>query len=191
MSVAERPVPSDNIKRRNWARLIRDILLLPPALLYVIIERVFWTGAQTLLRQAARIEAVASLQKKLEKLPVAVVLPLFLVPEIFSHIGGFWASVLLVKRQWVAAILVGIFIKGVATLMVVWIYQSSAPKLLSIRWFAWVHMQFLRGRDWVAQRIKPATDLALRLVRGNRSRIARRFTAIRKLLIARLGLHHK
>jgi hypothetical protein len=191
MNVAGRPVPSDNIKRRNWARLIRDILLLPPALLYVIVERVFWTGAQTLLRQAARIEAVASLQKKLAKLPVAVVLPLFLVPEIFSHIGGFWASVLLVKRQWVAAVLVGIFIKGLATLMVVWIYQSSAPTLLSVRWFAWVHMQFLRGRDWVAQRIKPATDFALRLVRGNRSRIARRFTAIRKLLIARLGLHHK
>jgi hypothetical protein len=191
MSVAERPTLSGNIKRRNWARLIRDILLLPPALLYVIIERVFWAGAQTLLRQAARIEAVEAIQKKLEKLPVAVVLPLFLVPEIFSHIGGFWASVLLIKQQWVAAILVGIFIKGMATLMVVWIYQSSAPTLLSVRWFAWVHMQFLRGRDWVAQRIKPATDLALRLVRGNRSRIARRFTAIRKLLIAKLGLHQK
>jgi hypothetical protein len=182
---------SGNIKRRNWARLIRDILLLPPALLYVIIERVFWAGAQTLLRQAARIGVVKATQEKLGKLPVAVVLPLFLVPEIFSHIGGFWASVLLVKEQWVAAVLVGIFIKGTATLMVVWIYQSSAPKLLSIRWFAWVHTQVLRGRDWVAQRIKPATDFALSLVRGNRSRIARRFIAIRKLLITRLGLHYK
>jgi hypothetical protein len=187
MSVTERPI----IKRRNWAQLIRDILLLIPALLYVIIERVFWAGAQTLLRQAARIGAVRAIQEKLEKLPVAVVLPLFLVPEIFSHIGGFWASVLLVKQQWAAAILVGIFVKGLATLMVVWIYQSSAPKLLSVRWFAWIHGQFLRGRDWVARQIKPATDFALRLVRGNGSRLARRFIAIRKVLIARLGLHQK
>jgi hypothetical protein len=133
--MTEQPPPllSGNLKRRNWGRLIRDILLLPPALLYVIIERVFWVGAKRLLRDAARIQSVQRLQTKLQKLPAPAILPMFLLPEIFSHIGGFWASDLLVRRQWVAAMLVGIFIKGTATLMEVWIYQSCEEKLLSVQ----------------------------------------------------------
>ncbi len=192
-AMTEQPPPllSGNLKRRNWGRLIRDILLLPPALLYVIIERVFWVGAKRLLRDAARIQSVQRLQTKLQKLPAPAILPMFLLPEIFSHIGGFWASDLLVRRQWVAAMLVGIFIKGTATLMEVWIYQSCEEKLLSIRWFAWLHLQFMRGRDWVAERMKPARDAVLALLRGSRSGLARRFAALRQVLAARLGLGRK
>jgi hypothetical protein len=176
------PILTGNLRRRNYGWLLRDILLLPPALLYVIVEEVFWRGAKTLLRQAARVPAIAALQHRVERLPAWAVLPLFLVPEVFSHIGGFWASYLLVRRAWVAALLVGIFIKGTATLAEVWIYLSCEPTLLSVRWFAWVHGQFRRGREWVAARMRPV----LELVRGRGSGVARRFVAIRRVIRARM-----
>jgi hypothetical protein len=176
-----------DIRRRRWGALARHILLLPPALIYVVIERVFWNGAKRLLRQASRIPAIATVQRKLETLPAWAVLPLFLVPEIFSHIGGFWASALLVQRKWVAAMLVGLFIKGAATLMEVWIYQSCEKTLLSVRWFAWVHGWAMRGRDWVYERMRPA----IRRVRGSRSGLARRFAALRGIIARRLGLAGK
>lgn len=176
-----------NIRRRRWGRVARDILLLPPALIYVVIEHVFWAGAKRLLRQAARLAFINHLQTRLARLPAAAVLPLFLIPEVFSHIGGFWATDLLVHHAWMAALLVGIFVKGSATLMTVWIYQSCAPALLSVRWFAWVHNQALRGRDWVAGRIRPARRLARRLISGSRSGVFRRFSAIRVALARRLS----
>jgi hypothetical protein len=180
-----------NIRRRRWDRVARDILLLPPALLYVIIERVFWRGAKRLLRQAARIPVVAEIQTSLVRLPVWAVLPLFLVPEFFSHVGGFWATDLLVQRRFLPAMMVGLFIKGTATLMEVWIYQSCEETLLSVRWFAWVHGQALKLRDWVFDRIRPLREIAARLVSGGSANIARRFAALRGVIARRLGLRRE
>jgi len=172
-----------NIRRRRWGRVARDTLLLPPALLYVIVEQVFWRGAKRLLRQTARIPAIATLQTGLEKLPAAVILPLFLIPECISHLGGFWASDLLVRRDFTGALLVGLFVKGTATLLEVWIYYSCEAKLLSIGWFAWIHGKFFELKDWVAGRTLPAR----RLIAGGRSGIARRFTSLRIVLARRMG----
>jgi hypothetical protein len=181
MSESPPPILTGNLKRRNYGWLLRDILLLPPAVLYVIVEEVFWRGAKALLRQAARVPAIATVQKRLERLPAWAVLPLFLVPEVFSHIGGFWASYLLVRRAWLAALLVGIFIKGTATVMEVWIYLSCEQTLLSVRWFAWLHGKFKRGRNWVVDRIRPM----LERVRRRSGGIARRFGAMRKFMRAK------
>jgi hypothetical protein len=180
-----------NIRRGRWGRVARDVLLLPPALLYVVVEHVFWAGAKRLLRQASRVRGIAAVQDGLEKLPAAAVLPMFIIPEIFSHVGGFWASDLLVRREWVAAFLVGLFVKGTATLLEVWIYQSCEKTLLSVTWFAWLHGKMLAGRDWVAARTRPVRDAARRLVAGGRSGLARRFAAIRSVLARRLGVARK
>ncbi len=191
MSDARRANRTSAAPRRRWARRLRDVLLLPPALLYVIIEEIFWNGATALLRRIARTWPVMAVQRRLMALPAAAVLPLFLVPEILSHIGGFWAAYLVTRGQWIAAMLAGIVIKGSATLMVVWIYQSCEPKLLSIRWFAIVHRQALRGRDWVLETVRPGRELALRLLRRGRAGIIRRFAAIRQVVAARLGFRRR
>ncbi len=191
MNGAEHPVSRDSVKRRNWRRATLDILLLPPALLYIVIEQVFWTGAKSLLRRAGRIKAVEAMRNRLEKLPPLAVLPLFLVPLAFSHAAGFYASDLLVRREWMAAISVAVFIKGTATLLEVWIYQTCEPRLLSIRWFAWTHGQFIYGRDWVSEQIRQVINFALRLIHGSRSAVPKRFTAMIKLLTSRLGLSAK
>jgi hypothetical protein len=191
VSESEPKILEPNIKRRRWDSLARDILLLPPALAYVIVERVFWRGAKRLLRQAARVPAVAEMQTGLVRLPVWAVLPLFLVPEFFSHVGGFWATDLLVQRKFLPAMMVGLFIKGTATLMEVWIYQSCEKTLLSVRWFAWVHRQALSFRDWVFGRIRPVLLKASSLVKGGSSGLARRFSALRGVIARRLGLRRE
>lgn len=168
----------------RWGRMLRNAVLLPPALLYVIVEHVFWAGATRLLKQASQAKVIAALQRLLKQLPAAAVLPMFLVPEILSHIGGFWASALLVRRHWVAAGMVGLFVKGGATLLEVWIYQSCQNTLLSVKWFARLHGFFLRGRDWVAERMKPMW----RLIAGGRSGIAKQFAALRGVMARRLGV---
>jgi hypothetical protein len=177
--------------RPRWRRILMNILLLPPALLYVIIENVFWAGAKGLLYEAAKVPVVGALQRGLERLPAAAVLPLFLIPEILSHLGGLWATVLLVQRKFFLAFMVGLFIKGIATLMTVWIYQSCTTALLSVKWFAWVHGKAMQGRDWVAERIKPARLLARRLIKTGRSSLTRRFRALRALIAQRLGVKRK
>lgn len=170
---------------------MRDALLLPPALLYVVVENVFWAGAKRLLREVSRVAFVEKIHSGVKRLPPSAVLPLFLIPEVLSHVGGFWASALLVQRHWFGAFLVGLFIKGGATLAEVWIYQSCERTLLSVRWFAWLHGQMMRGRDWVYQKTRPARALARRLVAGGRSGQGRRFAALRGLLARRLGMARK
>jgi hypothetical protein len=174
-------------RRRRWGRIARDVLLLPPALLYVIIEQVFWRGAKRLLRQASHIPAIAALQARLETLPAAAILPLFLVPEILSHIGGFWASALLVQRHFLSALMVGLFVKGTATVIVVWIYQSCEAKLLTVTWFARSHHKFMQARDWVVERTGPARRFARWIIAGSRGGLTRRFSALRNLLARRIG----
>jgi hypothetical protein len=179
---------SGNIRRRNWGRVLRDILLLPPALLYIVIEHVFWAGAKATLGAASRLGFIHFLQGKLRRLPALAVLPLFLIPEIISHLGGIWATLLLVQRKLVAATLVGIFVKGIATVVTVWIYQNCEQALMTIGWFARLHAQVLRLRDWAALRTRRLRDHAAHLIALSRSRFTRRFSAIRLVLAARFGL---
>jgi hypothetical protein len=187
MSGAKPKILEPNIRRRRWGAIARDILLLPPALLYVVVEHIFWKSAQFLLQMAAKLAAVTAIQEKMARLPPAAVLPLFLLPEIFSHVGGFWATWLLAQRKFLLAILAGVVVKGIATLLAVWIYQSCKPALMSVKWFAWVHEKAGRGKDWVAERIKPAR----RLLKRSRSGVIRRFLAMRSRLSRRLGLARK
>jgi hypothetical protein len=191
MNVSPPELAQTRRQRPRWRRIFVNVLLLPPALLYVIVEHVFWAGAKTLLREAAKTRVLNTLQQRVQKLPAAAVLPLFLIPEIFSHLGGIWATVLLVRRKYLAAMFAGLFIKGFATLLTVWIYQSCAPALLSVAWFARLHAKILQGRDWLAERTKPARLFARRIAANSRSGITRRFRALRALIAARLGVAKK
>lgn len=188
MRGTERSFLSGNMRRRNWGRVVRDILLLPPALLYILVEHVFWAGAKAVLEAASRLDSVRFLQRRIRRLPPWAVLPLFLVPELVSHLGGLWATVLLVERKFALATLVGVFVKGLATVATVWIYQNCEPALLRIRWFARAHAEAMRVRDWVEKRTRRMRALALQQVDRNRSRLARRFSALRLVLAAKLGL---
>jgi len=178
--------------RSRWPVWLMDAVLLPPALLVAIVEDVLWAGARAILRTAARWRPVRLLQMQLARLPPAAVLPLFLIPEAISHLGGLWATVLLVERHVVAAVVVAVLVKGTTTLLAVWIYQTCERTLLRVAWFARVHGAVMRARDWALAQIAPlrarlrlwVVHLRARTRQGS-GRLFRRFRALRAVIAGR------
>ncbi len=155
-----------------------DLVLFLPALVYVLSEHVLWAGARTLLHGLGRLAAVKAAQAWLGLLPPFAALPVFLVPEVFSHLSELWAAVLLARGHLLAASLAASLGKGAATVILVWIYQACEPALLRIPWFARAHHAFLKGRARGLARTRPLRDAALarlRLTGVGPGAVARRF----------------
>ncbi|MDD2878251.1 MAG: hypothetical protein PHT60_08720 [Acidiphilium sp.] len=173
-------------RRRRRQRSIENLLLLPLALILEFLDRVIWDGAKALLDLISRLPVVGQLRRFLQTLPPLIVVFLFLIPEAIDHLSGFWATVLLVKGNWLGATIVAVFIKGFAILLGLWIYQSCEASLMSVRWFAVVHDKVIVARDWVLERTRPIRErLWLASHTVERRRFARRLSAWR-LRIARL-----
>lgn len=177
-------------RRRRW-RLAEDALLLPLALLVELLERVVWNGTLALLDLISRAPPIARLRLFLQGLPPLIVVFLFLIPEAVDHLSGFWATMLLVKGNWVGATIIAVFVKGFAILLGIWIYQACEESLLSVRWFAVIHSWVIAAKNRVLARTAPIRTrlrLALRamVTRHGSRRLARRFAAWR-LRLARMA----
>ncbi len=62
--------------------------------------------------------------------------------------------------------MIAVLFKGVATLVLVWIYQACEPALLRVAWFARLHNAVLAARCWVLDRVKPLREAALHRLRA-------------------------
>ncbi|HTI03084.1 MAG TPA: hypothetical protein VL752_19220 [Acidisoma sp.] len=136
---------------RPPARRPRDTLLLPLALLLVLFELIL----QTIARLLRHFGPLRRLEALLATLPAWAIVPLFLIPEAMSHIGGFYAAYLLAHRKIVAATMVAVLVKGVGLVVALWIYQACRPALMTIGWFAWLHGKVGAARAWAMIRIGP------------------------------------
>jgi hypothetical protein len=181
---------------RLWRRLL-DAVLLPFALILVLTENVLWAGAKALLRGLNRLRFMRLLRVRIARLPVTYALPLFLIPNIVSHLFEIYAAVLLAEGYVQAAVTMEVLGKGLATLLVVWIYQACAPTLLQVPWFARVHHGALALRRRTLARVVPVwarlSGRARRVPGGTSVLVQRRFRALRRWLAATLGLrapHH-
>lgn len=141
--------------RNRYLQLLLDTLLIPIAVLIVLIEDVLWAGALALLRAMNDMAAVRAMRVHLERLPASIALPLFLVPETISHIAGAYATVLLAQGRIMSAIIVGGLVKGICTLLLVWIYQCCEETLMRVAWFARLHHWALAVRDWAFAQVGP------------------------------------
>ncbi len=167
-----------------------DLALFLPALVYVLSEHVLWAGARTLLHGLGRLAAVRAAQAWLGLLPPFAALPVFLVPELFSHASELWAAVLLARGHLLAASLAAILGKGVATVILVWIYQACEPALLRILWFARTHDAVLGWRARLLARTRPwreAVLARLHVTKVGPGAVARRFRRWRVRLAPHLG----
>jgi hypothetical protein len=177
------------IVRRTATNRLIDLLLLVPALLVVVIEHVLWQGSRAILRRVADLPAVRAAQRGLGRLPPYVAVPLFLVPDLFSHAAGLWATVLLAQGHVVSATLVAVLFKGVATIVLVWIYQACEPTLLRVAWFARLHHAVLAARNWILDRTRPMREAALQRLQASVAGsgwLRRRFLRLRLRLAATL-----
>jgi hypothetical protein len=162
-----------------------DLLLLLPALLLVVLEHVLWAGSRATLRGIAGLATVRAAHLWLGLLPPYAAVPLFLVPEVCSHGAGIWATVLLARGHVVTATVIAVLVKGIATLVLVWIYQACEPALLRVAWFARAHNGVLVARRWVLRRVVPLREAALLRLRASVARagwLGRRFTNLRMRL---------
>lgn len=180
---------------RPLSRRLRDGILLPLALFLVVFE----VGLQAGSRLLRRFEPIRRLEALLGHLPPWAILPLFLIPEAMSHVGGFYAAYLFAHRKIVEATLVAVLVKGVGLLIALWIYQACRPALMTIRWFAWAHGKVEAARAWAKERMRhPLLQLrsAMRRIRAllfaprgepGAPHSGRRFAAIRQRLLSRFG----
>lgn len=185
-----RPIPAPRTAR--WRKRLADLLLLPPAIVVVLVNDLAWTGAKALLRLLGRIAGLERLRARMARLPVWLALTLFLIPEVASHLGTVAAAVALVERGPIAAVVVYVVTKATATLIAVWIYQACEPALLTVRWFARLHAWLSALRDRVMARLQPLLRVVRRAATVGRSRLTRRFRALRRWLVARVpGMRHR
>ena len=169
-------------------RRLRDIFLLPLALIVILLEDVLWAGAKLALRWITALPPVRGLQSWLATLPAWVALPLFLVPEVLGKLGELWALALMAQGQVRAGVLAYVVVRVVASLIVVFIYQACEPNLLRVRWFAWAVGVVHRARDWAVGIIRPWRTLIRAFLQRRRSRLTGRLWAIRLWLRRRGGL---
>ncbi len=175
-------VKSNKERRSRWpSSPSADLLLLPVALILELWTFVIWHYTLAALNVLSRTPPIAQLRLRLQRLPPLAVLFLFLIPEAIDHLGGFWATILLVNRRVVAATLVVLFVKGTAALVVIWIYQACEPSLMSVAWFAWTHNRVIEFKDWVLRRTAPIRA-RLRGMLSRHSHVSRRLAAWRKWL---------
>lgn len=147
-----------NRPRNRAVQFLLDIVLIPIAVLIVLIEDVLWVGALAMLRAVTDWTPVRAMRVHLERLPAHIALPLFLVPEIMSHVAGAYATVLLAQGKIFSAIIVGGLVKGICTLLLVWIYQCCEETLMRVPWFARLHHWALGVRDWAKAQVGPMRE---------------------------------
>lgn len=180
----------ERLPRRLLAWML-DLLLLLPALVLVLGEHVLWQGSRAVLRALAGQPLVKALHLWLGLLPPSVALPLFLIPEVFSHLSEIGTAFLLAEGHLISATLLMVLGKGLATLILVWIYQACEPALLRVRWFARTHHAVMRLRARVLAKFDPVRTALLARLRQSASAggmVGTRFHAWRAHLAVRLGL---
>ena len=164
----------------NASRL-RDLALLPIALLVVVAEDIVWAGLMVLLRVLNNLPQVRRLGAWLGTLPGWAALPLFLLLEVLGRVGEFWAFALLVQGHMTAGVTVYLSVRLIGTLLAVFVYQSCAASLLRYTWFAALVRWFGRIKHWSIDLIAPWRAW-LRSTLGNaRSRIGWRLAALRRI----------
>lgn len=172
----------------RWMGRGADLLLFVPALLLVLSEQVLWAGSRALLRGIGGLTVVRALHLWLRLLPPYAALPVFLVPDVFSHVSEVWAAVLLTRGHVISATVLAVLGKGLATVILVWIYQACEPALLRVAWFARLHHAALALRRRILAPIRPlAAALRQRFSPGAPGWLGRRFRRWRLRLAAQVA----
>lgn len=135
-------------------RLIRFLISIP-VVIFFIIEGCLRYAANWLQTHIPYVRFIQLSREWIARQPYYIVLPMFLVPEILSHVAGFFSAILMVHGQFMLSIAVFTIFKGFFTICLVWIYNSAEQTLLGVHWFAYVHEKIGQVRKWALNKIEP------------------------------------
>lgn len=185
-------------------------LLTPPlivlAALLMWIEEWLWEHLKTLTAWIAKLPLFRWIEKSLQRLPPYPTMAVFLLPGALLFpvkLGAVW---LMTHGQVLLGLGVIVAAKVIGTAVVARLYVICQPKLMTIRWFAWVHdwLTTTRNRLYAAIRAMPLYQATraklsafkqtikhlLRVLRGRRG-IGARWRAIRRWLRRRRHLRRQ
>jgi hypothetical protein len=174
-------------------RITRPLLIL--VAIVFLIEAWLWRHLEPVVEWIVdrlpfrRIKA--ALRAGLEWLPAPAALVVFVVPVVLLFPLKLLALWLLAQKYWIAASAVFGFAKLAGMGVTAFIFETTKPKLLQMRWFRWLYERVLVWLDWahrLVDPIKARIRKIMHLVAPRRSgralrllwRIRRRMSAARR-----------
>ena len=104
---------------------------------------------------------------------------------MLGRVGEFWAVGLLVRGHAASAAITYVWVRLLATLAAVFVYHACEAALLRYAWFVAVLGWVRRVRDWALAMIAPWRAWLRAAAAHGRSRVTRRFAAMRRALAVR------
>jgi len=149
--------------RRTWLRPFWILL----ALLFLA-EAWLWDHLKPLVARVVNLIPWGKLREKLarliEDLPPWATLIVFVVPFIVLLPLKFFEVYLLATHQWLAAGVVLILAKLLATGVTAFIFDVTRDKLLQMAWFRRLYDRVIALRDWAGTITEPVRERVRQLV---------------------------
>lgn len=153
-----------------------------------LLEAWLWRHTEPLVEALVRIIPLARIKAAIaagvNRLPLFVVLFVFLIPVAVLFPFKLAALWLLAEGQVIAGVAVFVLAKLVGVAVAAFLFETCKPKLMQMAWFGRVYAWFIRVWNWahgLVDPIKARIKAWMRAVRGRaRSGFARRFGWLRR-----------
>ncbi len=122
------------------------LLLMPAARLAVLAVDALWPRMRTAGAVVTGWPPLVGLRTRIGRLPVALALPLFLIPEAISRFGWVVSAVMILHGEPLRAIGLYVATKLIAGSLALWICSATLPVLLRVPAFASAYHTVERGR---------------------------------------------
>ena len=140
------------------------------ALLFLI-EAWLWDFVQPLIARFVQLipyEAFkAALARAISKLPAAIVIFVFILPDALSYPVQFFALWMVAQGAAISGTVLFILAKAFGLIGTLILFEVCHEKLEELAWYRWVAGQFTRARAWAKHQVEPA----LSQLRAFRTRI--------------------
>lgn len=175
--------------KANVARRIKKVLAAPfvfLAAVIILIEDWLWDPLARLAALIGQLPILSSIEGFIAALPAYLALVVFAVPAVLLVPVKLLAFYFIAHGQATLGLCTVVLAKFVGTAMVARIFVLTRPKLLGIKWFAWLHGRVVAFEARIYAIIKSTT--IYRVVHQQRLRLD---AAVRAWLRRRPGLWRK
>ena len=129
------------------------------ALLFLI-EAWLWDLVQPLIARFVRLipyEAFkAALARGIAKLPAALVIFVFVLPDALSYPIQFFALWIVAEGAVISGTVLFVIAKAFGLIGTLILFEVCHEKLEELAWYRWVAAQFTKARAWARHQVEPA-----------------------------------
>ncbi len=100
----------------------------------------------------------AALARGISKLPSAVVVFVFVLPDLILFPVKLFALWIIAKGAVVAGTVLFVVAKALGLVTALVLFEVCRDKLMELNWFRWIYDQVIRARAWAKTQIQPLMD---------------------------------